>query len=89
MRCEKCLQLDIGKFAGLGQPIHAMLYLNINVSLVYQQVQVVVVNDLNGKDCHQDVHVCIVLGQHGDAQVKIFEVTYHAFCLWCGHNAIE
>jgi len=61
MWCKESLQLDISKFASLQQSIHATSYLDINVSLVYQWVQVVVVKDLGRQDCHWDTHVCIVL----------------------------
>jgi len=83
MGCKEGLQLDIGKFAGLGQPIHATLYFNVDMSLVYQQPKVVVVNDLSRKDSHWDVHVCIVLSQHGNAQVKVFRlpIMHCAFCV--------
>jgi len=89
MGCKKGLQLDVGKFASLGQLMHAASYFDIDMSLVYQWTKVVVVNDLRGKDVHRDVHASVVLSQHGGAQVKIFEVTHHALCLWCGHNTVE
>jgi len=77
MGFKEVLQLDIGQFASLGQPIHAMPDLNIDVALVDEQAELVVFNDLVGQDGHWDVHVCIVFGWHGGAE--IFEIAHHGF----------
>jgi len=73
MGFKESLQLDIGKFAGLGQSIHALSYFNIDMPLVDQGMEIVVFNDVRWQDGHQDAHVHIVLSQHGGAQVTKFD----------------
>ena len=79
MGCKEILQLDIGQFASLGQPIHAAPDFNIDVALVDEWAELVVLNDLVGQDSYWDAHLGVVFGWHGGAQVEVFEISHHAF----------
>jgi len=58
---------------------------NVDVALVDERAEIVVFNDLVRQDGHRDVHVSIIFGQHGGAQVEIFEIAHHGG----GHHTVE
>jgi len=66
-----------------------MPYFNVDMSLVDQQMKVVMVKDLRGQDCHRDMHLCIVFGWHWGTQVEIFEVSHHTLGIGGRHDAVE
>ncbi len=47
------------------------------------------VHNVGRNDCDQNVHVSIIGGLHGGAQVKVLDVTHHAVSAGCGHNTVE
>jgi len=75
--------LDIGKFASLGQAIHAPSDFHTYMAFVDDGVQIVVVHDFGWQDSDGDAHVGIILRWHGCAQVEVLEVTHHAMCPQC------
>jgi len=54
--------------------IHATLDFHIDMAIVDEPMQVAMVHDVRGENCHRDVHVGIVQGQNWGAQIKVFEV---------------
>jgi len=81
--------LVIGNLASLRESIHAPPDFDIDVAIVDKGMQLVVVHDGRGKDCHGDVHVSIVSRLHGGSKVEIFEITHHAAGTRGENNAIE
>ncbi len=79
----------IGNLAGLQESIHALPDFDIDMAIVDKGMQVVVVHDGRGKDCHRDVHASIVSRLHGGSKVEIFEITHHAVGAGGGNDAIE
>jgi len=86
---KELLELLVGQEPGLGEAIHAALNFNIDVPIVDQGVEPVVVHDVSGEHGDRDARVCIILGLHGGAQIKIFEITHHAFGMGCGDYTVE
>ncbi len=86
---KELLELLVGQELGLGEAIHAALNFNIDVPIVDQGVEPVVVHDVSGEHGDRDARVCIILGLHGGAQIKIFEITHHAFGMGCGDYTVE
>ncbi len=59
------------------------------MAIVDNGMQLVVVHDGRGEDCHGDAHVSIVSRLHGGSKVEIFEITHHAAGAGGGNDAIE
>jgi len=89
MRFQELLELSIGQQTNLGGAIHAALDFDVNMAVVDQGMEVVVVHDIIGEHGNRDVHVGVVLGLHGGAQIKVFEVTHHASCIGHGDDTVE
>ncbi len=86
---EQALEVFVGDVAGLREAIHVLSDFHIDVSIVDKVVELVVFHDRVGNGQDGDVHVGIIGQWHGCAEVKVFEVTHHASCTWCGDDAIE
>jgi len=86
---EELLELPVGQEASLGEAIHLVLDLNIDIPFVNQGVELIVLHDVVGEHSNGDVHVGVVLGFHGGTQIEVFEVAHHAPGMGHGDDAVE
>ncbi len=89
MKWEQALEVVISEASGLWEAIHAFPDFHIDMAIVDKVMEIVMVHDCVGNGGDVDVHVSIISGWHGCAEVKIFKITDQASRAWCGDDAIE
>ncbi len=66
-----------------------MADLHVNMTIVDEGMEVVMVHDIGRNNGDQNVHVSVIGGLHGGAQIEVFDVTHHAAATRHGYNTVK
>ena len=81
--CEEFLCKD----PSLWEAVHSLSYFNVDFAVVDKWEKVVCINDFLRNDVEWQEHIFISL--HGGAEVEVFYVDPHEFCIGGGYDAVE
>ena len=82
-----CLEAVVGKYAGLGKAIHAFGDLHHDHVVVDEGGKSILFDYIAWDPFDGDPHVLVL--RHGGAEIKIFDVYVHVFCVGGGDDAVE